>query len=435
MRKWLMLRAAALALALIVLLAAVRYLGAPPISTGKPLPRGKVTPQLVSTWDTATFLAPDGSLWEWGGTMSAGLVSAFPKSSVSQVPRRAGSASDWKRIDGDMLHTVAIKEDGSLWAWGLNRVGEIGRKDLSKYYSAPVRIGTDSNWDKISVGFGRHALALKNDGSLWAWGMNQSGQLGDGSTNNTAIPIMIGRERDWRQITAGDESSFALKRDGTVWGWGGGGSNMVLTPTQIDSGTNWLSIAAFDPSYGPSLLALKTDGTLWLYIAYFYGFAKPVPGLSSHFRQIGSDKDWAEVYRGSLAFVARKRDGTWWRFDQDLARGFSGRINIYRPSPQRFPFEFDPWAFATGPGTTLLLGKDGRLWNWGKRLGMEDPSPAQKKIRELMNWVFWNVPALDFLFRSDRDEAPFVLWELPPEVRRSLGTSANRGAKDATSGE
>ncbi len=197
---------------------------APGIRTGKPLPPGKVRPQLVQAWQAAVLLAPDGSLWAWGGTMDGGaakysLMSVFPRATVLQFPRRIGFDSDWSQVASGVQHTLALKNDGSLWAWGWNGQGEVGQANLTNHYGAPTRIGAETNWTQISAGTG-FSLALRNDGSLWAWGRNDEGQLGDGTTNNTFVPAMIGKDRDWQTIAAGAGFSFALKSNGTLWGWG-----------------------------------------------------------------------------------------------------------------------------------------------------------------------------------------------------------------------
>ncbi len=427
-RKWLARCGVAAVLILIVLLEVAHQPHARRIRMGKPLPPGKVKPRLVSTWATAVLLAPDGSLWAWGETNSV-----FPQSAISQIPRRVGSDSDWAQVAGGPGHVVALKNDGSLWAWGVNFDGRVGQTNLAICYNAPTRIGSETNWAQISVGsvgfFGAHTLALKNDGSLWAWGANDSGQLGDGTTNNRSVPTMVGADRDWRTFAAGDATSFALKSNGTLWVWGRGSSSNDLAPKQIESGTNWLSISACDPPHGPALLAIKTDGTLWLNNpppAYHVA-----PALASAptatFTQIGRDRDWAEVYPGEFSFFARKKDGSWWVCGENY--GGQLGIGIYaaaKPSPQRLPFDFEPWAFAPGPGTTLLLGKDGRLWSWGKRLGVGKPSAARKTINHWVVPVVWPIfPALGKRIRSDLDRidrTPVLLWELPAEVRRSLGT-------------
>jgi alpha-tubulin suppressor-like RCC1 family protein len=279
-----------------------------------------------------------------------------------------------------------------------------------------------------------HSLALKNDGSLWAWGLNGDGQLGDGTTNSRSVPTMIGTDRDWGIIAAGYSTSFALKNNGTLWCWGEMGTNNNLAPKQIGSGTNWLAISAFDVSF----VALKTDGTLWqenlTANRLAVGFFSVLP--TGNFTQIGLDRDWSEVYAGEIPlFYARKKDGSWWVGGKDYWRQLGLGISIPAlPSPQHLPFDFEPWAFATGNGTTLLLGKDGKLWTWGKRLGAGKPSATWQKIQALLAPMVRRFPSLGYLIKSDIDQTPHLLWELPPEVRRALGTGPKSSTNNLTAG-
>ncbi len=115
-------------------------------------------------------------------------------------------------------YSLAIRADGTLWAWGLNFFGRLGDgTTFSK--SSPVRIGTESNWKTVSTG-NYHSLAVKADGTLWAWGENEHGQLGDGTTIDKISPVRIGTGNNWKTISAGDGYSLAIKTDGTLWAWG-----------------------------------------------------------------------------------------------------------------------------------------------------------------------------------------------------------------------
>jgi alpha-tubulin suppressor-like RCC1 family protein len=385
----------------------------------KPLPPGRVKPQLVNEGDMAVFLAPDGSIWAWGGT-EFNLMNVFPKPTVAPIPQRIGSQADWVQVaSGGIEQTVALKNDGSLWAWGWNTEGGAGQGNISKRFVVPTRIGTETDWTQICSG-AAHCLALKRDGSLWSWGWNYYGQLGNGSTNNRSVPTVIGTDRDWCRIMAETFCSVALKSNGTIWGWGHINGRDDLTPKQIEAGTNWQAISAHDNT----LLAVKTDGTLWLKSVDANGVASEVfSGPITNFSQIGKDTDWTTPYAATDSFFARKSDGSYWAGGQNYFGQLGLRVGMKAlPSPRRLPFDFEPWAFAPGDGTTLMLGRDGNLWTWGRRLGVEQPSAARKKFEALIAPAVRRFPSLRFLIKSDIDRTPHLLWELPPEVRRSLGS-------------
>ena len=99
-------------------------------------------------------------------------------------------------------HTVAVKSDGTLWAWGSNSSGQLGDGTTINKYS-PVQIGTDTNWKSVATG-DLHTVGLKTDGTLWAWGWNWNGQLGDGTTIQRNSPVQIGTATNWQSVAAGD---------------------------------------------------------------------------------------------------------------------------------------------------------------------------------------------------------------------------------------
>jgi alpha-tubulin suppressor-like RCC1 family protein len=398
-------------------------------SVGPPLPPGKVTPQLVSTWDEAVLLAPDGSLWGWGGSqLKQSWLQPNPGGRGIPRPQRIGAGSDWQKVSADFTHALALKRDGSLWGWGNNNSGQLAQPRTTNYALKQVQIGIETNWAEISVGAG-HSLALKQDGSLWAWGQNESGQVGDGTTSNKYVPIRISPDLGWKSIAAGAFNGYALKNDGTIWGWGldvmnGSRAKInVLAPARIDAGTNWSFISASDFV----LMALKSDGTLWirgqnaLSVTGYY-----VKSPTTNFTQIGTDTDWQDVYTGQNNFFARKRDGSWWICGgagwgswPSFGLRAAGKVH-------RVPLDFEPWAFADGSGNSLLLTKDGTLWSWGERLGWQQSSLRQNVAAQ------WN--RLRGLFsRRPRpvagplkviDAQPYRLWELPADMRRALGTNS-----------
>lgn len=98
-------------------------------------------------------------------------------------------------------HTVAINADGSLWAWGYNFYGQLG-DGTTDNRPFPVNIGAGSGWTSVIVG-GYHTVAGKKDGTLWAWGYNNTGQIGDGTTEGRHNPVKVGAGHDWAPLNAG----------------------------------------------------------------------------------------------------------------------------------------------------------------------------------------------------------------------------------------
>jgi alpha-tubulin suppressor-like RCC1 family protein len=185
----------------------------------------------VNDFNTAA-IQRDGSLWMWGNEFFGN-----GRWEGSDTPVRIGTDNDWASVATGMLHTVAIKTDGSLWAWGESRRGEVGDGETGVRL-IPTRIGDDYNWASVSAGGYQgahnnpgHTLAIRTDGTLWAWGNNQMGQLGDGTSRGRwddiqLSPVQIGTDTDWASVYAGGWGSLATKTDGSLWAWGGGSSQV-----------------------------------------------------------------------------------------------------------------------------------------------------------------------------------------------------------------
>lgn len=201
-------------------------------------------------------LKENGTMWGYGPQFDRGLA-----------PMQIGIDTDWKTIAIASTFTVALKTNGTMWSWGQNNSDGILGNGTTIDTPAPSQIGTDNDWASISTDSG-HVLALKTDGTLWAWGNNLSYQFGNGTKVSSAIPIQIGSDNDWAFINAESRYSIAIKSNGTLWAWGYAGNYGVmanspkkdnLIPTQIGTATNWKSVsAAF--TY---VMATKTDGSLW----------------------------------------------------------------------------------------------------------------------------------------------------------------------------
>jgi alpha-tubulin suppressor-like RCC1 family protein len=208
----------------------------------------------------------NGSLWTWGsnefGQLGNGRRGRYE---FQRAPERIGVASDWKAVSAGSGHTVAIKTDGSLWTWGDNGAGQlgVGTSGYGTNQNAPIRVGAATDWQVISAG-NHFTMALKTDGSLWAWG---AGRLGNGAATSQKVPVQIGTEKVWAAVSAGSNHTMALKKDGSLWAWGNNDMGQLgdgtkanrNAPVQIDKGTYWVAVSA-----GLwHTLAVKADGSLW----------------------------------------------------------------------------------------------------------------------------------------------------------------------------
>jgi len=327
---------------------------------------------------------PGYNLFSWGrnDTGALGLSDTSYRSSPVQV----GSTAIWTEITSGDIHSLGIRNDGTLWSWGDNTYGELGLGDTSVRYS-PTQVGTLTNWSKVSTG-NNHTLAIKTDGTLWSWGYNGNGELGIGNTSTTLSPVQVGSHTNWAKISAGANHSLAIKTDGTLWAWGantagetghgissGTGGSGVLSPRQVGLLTDWAEIAGGNYF----TLAVKTNGTLWTW------GDNPNGNLGSGNTtdrsspvQVGSLTNWKYVAasQGQTNFchsLSVKTDGTLWSWGYNNGALGDG-TSTQRTSPVQVggPFGATNWANVdAGSGCSIAIKTDGTIWTWGANFNGE----------------------------------------------------------------
>ena len=298
---------------------------------------------VVSVWGGArgtVVLKSDGTVWTWGANYSGKLGIGATNPVLVSVPVEVhglGNVSylnSVQKIMGCEEHNVALKADGTVWCWGFNAYGELGDGSTNDSWT-PVQTGLGATPPLTNVvqlgGRPYFTLAAKGDGTIWAWGMNQYGQMGNGTVNalsgpQVTVPVLVSNSQPGgpinspRQITCGYRVGAALTTNGTVWTWGNGShgelGNGAITatnyPTQIPGLTNITAISCgwFH------LLALKSDGTVWA---------------------------WGNNGSGELG------DGT----------------TVNRSSPVHVLNVSNIVAVSGGDGHSSALTADGKIWKWG----------------------------------------------------------------------
>jgi alpha-tubulin suppressor-like RCC1 family protein len=285
------------------------------------------------------------------------------------------TALAWSSVDIGRDHTVGIKSNGTLWAFGNNSYGYLGDGTAtSQYPQHAIQIGSATTWTSVSA-MDNHTVALQSNGSLWRWGGYPTGELGDGTPNLSNVPTQLGSDTDWTFVAAGYAFTHALKSDGTLWAWGNNEQGQLgdstttqrNVPTQIGSATNWISVAPGDDH----VLALKSDGTIWSWGNNETG--KLGDGTTNNRSapvQIGAASNWTSISAGSLHSLARKSDGTIWAWG-DNAQGTIGDASTTQRNVPTQVGIITTWAYIAagrgpnGEGHSLGIRTDGTLWAWG----------------------------------------------------------------------
>ena len=191
----------------------------------------------------------EGELWAAG---DGGRYMGFGNTNNISTLTQVGALTDWTNNGGTWkvrAHHI-IKRNGTLWAWGFNNNGHLGTNDVS--YAAkcsPIQIGSLTDWAQVANSY-LFTSAIKTDGTLWVWGNNAQGQLGQGDTSATISPVQVGSLTDWASVDVDTYNIVALKTDGTMWAWGAneygqlglGDTTGRSSPVQIGSATNWIAI-------------------------------------------------------------------------------------------------------------------------------------------------------------------------------------------------
>ena len=258
--------------------------------------------------NTGYAIKTNGTFWVWGSNTYGVLGLNQPGPSHRSSPTQLGTETTWSDVSGTAKEkSFALKTDGTFWSWGYNNKGELGLNNTIKY-SSPVQVGTDTTWSKVAS-YKTNSLGLKTDGTLWSWGYNLLGGLGLNDTVQRSSPTQI--PGTWSNISSGTPSDnnqgIAQKSDGTLWAWGENqrgflGQNQAPSPTTSRSSPVQVSGTTWDVAQmaQKKIIATKTDGSIWSWGYNAQGSA----GLNNEVQnssptQIGTDTNWiATSFRG-----------------------------------------------------------------------------------------------------------------------------------------
>lgn len=343
--------------------------------------RRVISPEYLDT--LAAFDFTEGALlvWGWNGIGQLGKGDSIQRSAPDRINNAWTNIAD---IDAGYYHHAAIvgrgsgppnSGTGSLWTWGYNGNGALGDGTII-HRSSPVQVGTLTTWTKVSAG-GYETMAVKNDGTIWIWGANSVGQLGQNVQPLTqrSSPVQIGSLTNWKIPVLGNGTAGAIKTDGTMWMWGGsngkvgdGTQTHRSSPVQIGTLTTWTQLTIGQVHNH----ALKSDGTLWSWGNNAWGqLATGNLTDRSSPVQVGTLTDWRQVSAGEYAAAAVKIDGTLWTWGTNFHGELGDSTTVPKSSPVQIGTLTD-WSRVEANATDydfnfcMAVKTNGTLWSWGR---------------------------------------------------------------------
>jgi len=356
-----------------------------------------------------------GGIWDYDGIDAwfcmgknvygdLGLNAASPwgdagRSSPTQLP-----GTTWSRIHSSGGRGYrGLKTDGTAWAWGYNNAGQLGI-NLGKWHpsvivdrSSPTQIGADTTWGSTFSSDDSTTMWIKTDGTLWSWGYNPQGRLGLNDQVLRSSPTQVGTNTTWKDVLAASGCTYAVKTDGTMWSWGTNGRGGL--------GLNEMGLH-------PQWLTSRSSPT-----------------------QVGTDTTWDRLggCASQLAF-AIKTDGTTWSWGYDQYGKLGRNVQLVSlSSPTQLPGSWNH--FTQSYSHVLGVKTDGTLWSWGyNQYGPLGQNQAKAQLAALSSptqipGTTWNEVAGGYV-TSAATKTDGTLWTWGENEGGQLGLNDRGGAPD-----
>jgi alpha-tubulin suppressor-like RCC1 family protein len=337
-----------------------------------PAPAASRKPRRVAAGNGFSLaVRPDGTVWAWGDNSSGSLGDGT--STHRATPVQVSGLTNVKAVAAGMSHSLALRADGTVWAWGFNQHGQLGDGTTTARYS-PVQVPGLTDIIAVSAGHS-HSLALRNDGTMWAWGNNSDGQLGDGTTTARYSPVKVKKlampmEVPAVAIDAGGYHSLALDASGMVWSWGDNATGQLGDGTFTDrtapGPVGWLTGVHAISAGSVHSLALRENGSVF---AWGNGQEGQLGNNTTTVFQPTHVPVWlqgaVEIEAGFLHNLARTNDGKVWAWGRNSTGQLGDGTTTMRIVPVTIPVPYGQ-ALAGGYDHSMTLTTDEQVFTWGR---------------------------------------------------------------------
>ena len=300
----------------------------------------------------------NGSLWAWGNGGNGQLgdnAAAIRSSPVSVV----GGFTDWCQVSASSSHSLGVRQNGTAWAWGFAGLfGKLGDNTTVAKSSPVLVVGGFTDWCQLSAA-DNHSLGVRQNGSAWAWGAGCSGLLGNNnSALNFSSPVsVVGGFTDWCQVSAGSAHSLGVRLNGTAWGWGSDSNGQLAScgvnrssPISIPLGfTDWCQVSAG----GYHSLGLRCNGILYAWGSNGQGRL----GTNSSTSQcsfptsvVGGFTDWCQASAGFSHSLGLRQNGSAWAWGCNATGQLGDNTTVSRSSPVSVVGGFTDWCQVSAGG-------------------------------------------------------------------------------------